>query len=298
MRLRQLDADHRCQPFAHIVSGKRFSLELFRKIRLRFDIGVYGAGQCGLETGKMRSAFNGADIVGKGMNIFLVFVIILKGKLHGHVIRDPAPLYDPVYGLISTVEIFHKLTYAAFGIVFVRLVGAFVHTDDFQPSVQIGQFFKTLLKYRERKFCCLKYLVVRQETHRCAMSFRLAEADQLRHRIASLIALPPASAVPTHSDFQPFGKRIHTGNADTVQTAGYLVGIIIELAAGMQLGHDYLYGRNTEFGVYIHRNTTPVVAYGDTVVHVQNHFHMGTVPGHGLVDGVVHYFIHKMMQPA
>ncbi len=81
-----------------------------------------------------------------------------------------------------------------------------------------------------------------------------------------------------------------------MQTAGHLVGVVVKLASGMQLGHDHLYGRHAELGMNIHGNAASVVTHGDAVVHMQDHFHMGTVPGHGFVNGIVHHFIDKMMQ--
>ena len=54
-------------------------------------------------------------------------------------------------------------------------------------------------------------------------------------------------AVAADPEAQPERKRVHHGHADAVQAAGDLVGILVELPAGMQLRHDDL-GRRDALG--------------------------------------------------
>ncbi len=295
--LGQFDADHGGQAFAHIISGKRFPLELLDQIRLSLDIRVNGTGQSGFEPGQVRSALNGTDIVGKGVDIFLVLVVILESELHGDVVRDATSGNNGVDGMFAAVKILHELTDPALGVILVRFIGALVHADDSQPLIKIGQLFKTLLEHGKGKFGRFKNLIVRQKTYRSAMAFGFPQTDQLRHRRTALVTLSPALAVTAHSDLKPFRQRVYAGYAHPVQAAGHLVGVVVKLASGVQFGHDHLYGGHAELGMNIHGNAASVVAHGDTVVHVQDHFHMGAVSGHGLVNGVIHHFIDKMMQP-
>ena len=44
-----------------------------------------------------------------------------------------------------------------------------------------------------------------------------------------------------------------------MQTAGNLVGILVELTAGMELGHDDLGGGNAFFFMQLDRESAPVV---------------------------------------
>ena len=50
-------------------------------------------------------------------------------------------------------------------------------------------------------------------------------------------------AVAPDREPQPFGQRVDHRHADAVQAAGDLVAVLVELAAGVQLGHDDLGGR-------------------------------------------------------
>ena len=52
-------------------------------------------------------------------------------------------------------------------------------------------------------------------------------------------------AIPPDRQIEIFGERVDDRNADAVQTAGNLVGILVEFSAGMQLGHDDFRRGNT-----------------------------------------------------
>src|ERR1700689_3728336 len=73
-------------------------------------------------------------------------------------------------------------------------------------------------------------------------------------------------AVAPDPQLQFARQCIDDGNADAVQAAGYLVGILIEFSAGMQLGHDDLGGGDTLTLVNVDGNAAAVVAYGDGAV--------------------------------
>ena len=81
-----------------------------------------------------------------------------------------------------------------------------------------------------------------------------------------------------------------------MQTAGNLVGIVVELAARVQFGHDYLNGRNSQLGMYVHGNAATVIPHRNAVVHVQDDFNLVAEAGHGFIYGVVDHFVDKMMK--
>jgi hypothetical protein len=81
-----------------------------------------------------------------------------------------------------------------------------------------------------------------------------------------------------------------------VQAAGDLVAVLVELPAGVQLGHDDL-GRRDAFAlVHVHRDAAAVVGDGAGAVGVEDHLHPGRPAGQGLVDGVVHHLIDHVVQ--
>ena len=73
---------------------------------------------------------------------------------------------------------------------------------------------------------------------------------QRRLGVAMAEAHPMLLAVAPDGEVEPFGERVDHRDADAVQAAGDLVGIVVrrvlELTAGMELGHDDL-GRGDAF---------------------------------------------------
>ena len=121
---------------------------------------------------------------------------------------------------------------------------------------------------------------------------------QLILRQTAGIPLTVPLTVTAHSDRQVFGKRVDAGNAHAVQAAGNLVACIVKLAAGMQLCHDHLNGGYAFLGVDINGNAAAIVTHGNAVVGMQNDGDARAKARHGLVNGVIHHFVNKMVQAA
>jgi len=81
-----------------------------------------------------------------------------------------------------------------------------------------------------------------------------------------------------------------------VQTAGNLVGVVVELAARMQGAHDQLQGGNPFF-VHLHRDAASVILDAAAAVRMENYFDVRAMAGQGLVDAVVHHLVNKVVQP-
>ena len=67
------------------------------------------------------------------------------------------------------------------------------------------------------------------------------------------------------------GQRVDHRHADAVQAARNLVGILVELPAGVELGHDHLGGGDAFFGVDVGRDAAAVVFDRDRAIGVQLH---------------------------
>ena len=81
-----------------------------------------------------------------------------------------------------------------------------------------------------------------------------------------------------------------------MQAAGDLVGVLVELSASVQLGHDDL-GRRDAFAlVDVDRDAAAVVAHRHRAVGVEDDFDRAGVAGQRLVDGVVDDFVHHVVQ--
>ena len=92
------------------------------------------------------------------------------------------------------------------------------------------------------------------------------------------------------------GQGVDDRDAYAVQTAGDLVALAAELAAGVQDGEDDLDRRLLELGVLVDRDASAVVGDADRVVRVDDDIDVGAVAGERLVDGVVDDFVDEMVQ--
>jgi hypothetical protein len=103
-------------------------------------------------------------------------------------------------------------------------------------------------------------------------------------------------AVAPDAKFEPFRQRVHDRNADAVQTARHLVGVLVELPARVQLGHDDLGRRHALFLVDLDRDAAAVVADRHARVRVDLHAHRRGMTGQRLVDAVVHDLVDHVVQ--
>ena len=76
-----------------------------------------------------------------------------------------------------------------------------------------------------------------------------------------------------------------------MQTAGDFIGILVELAARMQLGHDDFGGGNAFAFVHVGRDAATVIGDGAGTVGVDDDLDLVAVTGKRFVDGVVYYLV-------
>jgi hypothetical protein len=124
----------------------------------------------------------------------------------------------------------------------------------------------------------------------------LAGHLEMLHRLAVLEARVVRLAAPPDAQIQPVAERVDHADADAVQTARDLVGVLVEFPAGMELGHDDLGRAHPLFGVKLHGNAAAVVADRNAVVGVQGDADFGRVAGQRLVDAVVDDLVDHVVQ--
>ena len=103
-------------------------------------------------------------------------------------------------------------------------------------------------------------------------------------------------AVAADSELKPDGERIDHRHAHAMQAARDLIGILVEFAARMQLGHDDFGGRNAFGRMDVGRNAASVIRHRHGAIGVQRHRHQIGMTGKRLVDGVVDDFIDHVVQ--
>ena len=108
-----------------------------------------------------------------------------------------------------------------------------------------------------------KHLAAGQEADFCTGAVGGGGLAQGRQRLALAVFLFEQVAVAADHQLQRVRQRIHHRHAHPVQAAGYLVGVIVKLAAGMQRGHDHFRRRNTLFLMRANRYPPAVIGHGD-----------------------------------
>ena len=91
-------------------------------------------------------------------------------------------------------------------------------------------------------------------------------------------------------------RPLTTETPDTVQSARDLVRVLVEFAAGMKVGHDYLGGRHPFLVVDADRDAAAVVGDGARAVGVQGHGNGVAIAGQRLVDRVVDDLVDHVVQ--
>ncbi|KAF5036929.1 hypothetical protein DSECCO2_569990 [anaerobic digester metagenome] len=294
--LRQLDGHHRGQALAHVIAGQHGTLHLLDQVGLALDVAVDGAGERRLEPGKVCAAFLGADVVGEGEHVFLVARVVLQREVHGHPVGHPFTVDDGMDAAFAGIQVLDELADAAIGAKHVGFRAALVGEFYFKTLVEVRKFLETLAQRLVRVLHRLEDFLVRLEVHRGAVVGRFAQKLQRPLHRAARKAHAVALAVAAHGHFQPLGKGVHAAHAHAVQAARHLVGVVVELAARVQLGHDDLDRGLALLGVQVDRDAAAVVADRDAVIEVQLDHDARAVARHGLVDGVVHHLVHKVVQ--
>ena len=112
----------------------------------------------------------------------------------------------------------------------------------------------------------------RHEMHFGAAAIGGAGDRQRRHGDAVAELHLVRLAVAPDAKPQPVGQRVDDGNADAVQAARHLVAVLVELAAGVKLGHHDLGGRALELVVVLEvdRDAAAVVDDGHRIVGVDD----------------------------
>ena len=124
----------------------------------------------------------------------------------------------------------------------------------------------------------------------------VADHRERRHRVAMAEFHRVLFAVAEDAQLEPARQGVDDRDADPVQAARDLVGILVELPARMELGHDDLGGRDAFARVDVDRDAAAVIGHGHRTVGVQRHRHFRCVTGQRLVDGVVHHLVDHVVQ--
>src|SRR5579859_156243 len=117
----------------------------------------------------------------------------------------------------------------------------------------------------------------------------LADGAQGILRDAVLVFLLVELAVAPDEQVQVLGEGVHHRHTHAVQATGDFVGVVVELTAGMEDGHDDLGRRTALFLVHIYRDTAPIVFDGDRLIFMDDDLYFAAIASKCFVDGVIHH---------
>ncbi len=103
-------------------------------------------------------------------------------------------------------------------------------------------------------------------------------------------------AFATNGQLQLLRQGVDDRNAHAVQTARYFIGVVVELTACVQHGHDHFRSGNALFFVNAGGNATAIILNGNGIIGMNGHDDITTVTGERFVDCVIHDLEYHVVQ--
>ena len=248
----------------------------------------------------MGAAVTLRDVVGEAQHVLMIAVVPPKRGLDADIVEFGAHHDRGRHDrLLVAVEVFDEFLDAADILHFLALFDRMAHVGqhDIDAGIQERELAQAVLEGSEIIFDIGEGFGRRKERHLGA-ALALGVADDLERgdRIAMGEFDVVLLAVAPDPQLQLARQRVDHGDADAVQAAGNLVGVLVEFSARVQLGHDDL-GRGNAFAlVDVDRNAATVVVHRHRAVGVEHDQHGGGVPSERFVDRVVDDLVHHVMQ--
>ena len=201
-------------------------------------------------------------------------------------------------GLVA-VEIFDEGLDPALVEQLLALLDRVAHVGQHDPhaGIEEGELAQPVLQRREVELGHGEGARARQERHLgAALVVRGADHRQRSERVAVAELDEMLLAVAPDRELEPGRERVHHRDADAVQAARDLVGVLVEFPAGMQMGHDDLGGRDPFALVDVGRDAAAVVAHRAGAVRIERDHHLLGVAGERLVDGVVDHLVDHVVE--
>ena len=247
----------------------------------------------------MRAAVALRDIVREAQDLLLIGVVPLHRDLDEHPFLLPACMEDVrVQRSLVAVHVLHETPHATSERELLLLASALVDEHDPHAVVEEGQLAQAPGEDIVVKLDVSERLRVAEKVHLGAAALGLADHFQRCLPLAAPELHEIRLAVASNGEPEPLGECIHHRHADAMKPARDLVGVRIELTAGMQLGHHDLGRRARELVLFVDlgRNAAPVVDDADRIVGVDGDDDLVAEARERLVDGVVDDLEHHVVQ--
>jgi hypothetical protein len=287
LRVRHLDGEDGGETLATVVAGERDLLAPGDRVGVAGDL----TGERAAETGKMRAAVALRDVVGEGEHRLVVAVVPPQRGLDADAVA--LGLDDDGGGderSLVAVEIAHERLDAALVAHFLALLDrvALVAQHDVNARIEERELAQPVLQRGEVELRHAEGLAAGQKRHlRADLVVGCADDRERSDRLAVAELHGVFLAVAPDGELEPSRQRVDDRDADSVQAAGDLVGVLVEFSPGVELRHDD-FGRRHAFAlVNVGGNAAAVVAHRARAIGVQRDHHFLGEAGERLVDRVV-----------
>ena len=228
----------------------------------------------------MGAAFDGVDVVGITVNVLRGAVVVLQCDFHIDAVAF-AMKVDHIGIEDGFVHIEHRDEFADAALVmkflaarFPALLGTFVDQSDVNAAVEKRQFAEALGEDVPDVDRVREDGAVGFERH---LGAAFAGGAEIVERDGGHAALEPDrmdSAVAVDFHFHPVAEGVDARDADAVESAGYLVGVVVEFSAGVENGEHDFDGGFAFALVNVHRDAAAVIFDGDRIVRMNDDDHV------------------------
>ena len=248
----------------------------------------------------MRAAVALRDVVGEAEHVLVVAVVPPQRRLDGDFLLRL--LYHDRLAderMLGAVEVAHEGAQAPLvaHLLDLRLDAAMIRKHDAHAGIQKCKLAQTML---ERRIVELDHGEGGGARHegdaRAGLAGGIADGLQRLHRHAVGEAHEMLLAGAPDGEVELRGERVDDRDADAVQAARHLVGVLVELPAGVELRHDH-FGRRDAFALMdLGGDAAAVILDRDRAIGVERHENLVREAGQRLVDGVVDHLVDHVMQ--
>ena len=240
------------------------------------------------------------DVVGEAQHRLVIAVVPPQGTFDGYAVAlaaDGDRLGDePVLGAVEpddegfdAADIMHGLL--------ARLDTAQIGERDRDAGIEVGELAQAMLEGRIVELDPGEGLRRGKKGHFGTLAAAgIADDAQRRVGVAIGEAHEVLFAIAEDPELQLRGQGIDDRHADPMQAARDLVGVLVEFAAGMKLGHDDLGGRNSLARVDVGGDAAAIVADGAGAIGIERDGDAVGMADQRLVDGIVHHLVDHVME--
>ena len=295
LRLQHLDADHRGQPFAHVLTAEVWVLLLEDPGLAR--VAVQHVGQGGAKTRQVGAALDRVDRVGECDHVLDEGLVVLQRDLD---LRALDLAVDVKRRHVDhrrvAVQRAHEGNHAAFEVEGGREAEGLVGERNLEALVQVRHLAQAMQDDLAVELRVREDLRVGPEADDGAGAVGLADRLDRRLGHAPLVLLLVDLAAAVDPDLEPLAQEVDGRDAYAVKSRRDLVATAAELAPRVQAGHHELEGGQTLFLVDVDRDTSAIVVDLDAAVGEEGDDDLPGVAGQGLVDRVVDHLVDQVVE--